>query len=177
MDEILFDGKFLQMVRRGRWEFVQRKQVCGVVVIAAITTDGRWLLIEQQREPVGQSCIELPAGLAGDSAEFAGEDLLTAARRELLEETGYSAGQLVHLGRSAPSPGLTSELVDYFLATDIAQVEQGGGIGDENILTHLVPEEELFAWLSAKSTTHMIASMVYCGLYLAQAHRRSVEGS
>lgn len=172
MDEILFDGKFLQMVQRGRWEFVQRKQASGVVVIAAVTSDRRWLLIEQRRDPVGQSCIELPAGLSGDSMEFAGEDLITAARRELLEETGYVAGNLVPIGRSAPSPGLTSELVDYFLATDISQVEQGGGVGDENIVTHLVPENEIFAWLRDKSTTHMISSMVYCGLYLAQGQSR-----
>lgn len=168
MDKTLFDGKFLQMVQRGRWEFVQRKQSCGVVVIAAQTSDRRWLLIEQRREAVGHACIELPAGLAGDSAEFAGEELVEAARRELLEETGYRAGNLVHMGRSAPSPGLTSELMDYFWATDIVKVEQGGGVGDENIITHLVPEQELAQWLQQKSTTHIISSMVYCGLYLAQ---------
>ncbi len=126
MNEILFDGKFLQMVKRGRWEFVQRKQACGVVVIAAQTSDQRWLLIEQRREPIGQTCIEMPAGLAGDSAEFAGEDLVVAAHRELLEETGFQAAELVHLGRSAPSPGLTSEVMDFFWAGDIVQVQQGG---------------------------------------------------
>ena len=168
MDKVIFEGKFLQLLQRDRWEFVERKQTNGVVVIAAKTDDQRWIVIEQRREPVGQICIELPAGLSGDSTEFAGEELIVAARRELLEETGYTASQLIHLGRSAPTPGLTSEIMDYFLATDVKQIEQGGGVGEENIRTHLVPDSEIDAWLHEQSQTHLISSMVYCGLYLAR---------
>ncbi len=56
-----------------------------MVVIVPKAEDGRWLLIEQRREPEASNCIEFPAGLAGDSDQFAGEPLVEAARRELLE--------------------------------------------------------------------------------------------
>src|SRR5215217_1288754 len=85
------EGKRVRLVRRGDWEFVTRKKSSGIVAIVAVTDDYKLVLVEQYRPPVAKSVIELPAGLAGDEAGHEQEDLLTAARRELLEETGYEA--------------------------------------------------------------------------------------
>ena len=70
-------GRYLRLVRSNGWEWVERTNVTGVVVIAALTPADEILLVEQFRPPVGQSVVELPAGLAGDID--ADEALSTAA--------------------------------------------------------------------------------------------------
>ena len=92
--QVLHRGMHLTMVRRGTWEYVTRPGVTGIVGILAVTTEGRLLLVEQYRPPVGKRVIEIPAGLAGDGSNVAGEELATAARGELEEETGYRAGRM-----------------------------------------------------------------------------------
>ena len=91
--EVIYEGKHVRLVRRGEWEYVTRKNVTGIVGIVAVTDEGKLLLVEQPRPPLNRNVIELPAGLAGDVAGQEGEELANAARRELLEETGY-AGEI-----------------------------------------------------------------------------------
>ena len=62
--------------------------------------------MEQYRPPVDKYVIELPAGLAGDQKENRGEALESAARRELLEETGYQAAKMEQLVWGASSAGI-----------------------------------------------------------------------
>lgn len=85
---IVWQGKHLQAVLRDGYECIERRSIKGIVGIIAITDDRRLLLVEQFRPPVQARVIELPAGLAGDTAEAKDETLESAARRELLEETG-----------------------------------------------------------------------------------------
>ncbi len=61
--------------------------------LIVLTVDAKLLLVEQYRIPVHARTIELPAGLIGDDAGGTGEKQEEAARRELIEETGYAAGQ------------------------------------------------------------------------------------
>jgi 8-oxo-dGTP pyrophosphatase MutT (NUDIX family) len=86
---ILAEGKFLRLVVENGWEWVERRNTQGAVVIAAITEHNEIVLIEQYRIPLAARVIELPAGLAGDEPGSRHEALIEAARRELLEETGY----------------------------------------------------------------------------------------
>ena len=90
---ILAEGKFLRLVRDGRWEYADRTRAQGAVVLVAVTDDNRLVLTEQYRIPLGQRVLELPAGLVGDIQGEEDEPLVTAADRELLEETGYQAGR------------------------------------------------------------------------------------
>lgn len=113
MEEILGEGRFLELVRSGRWEFVRRKNISGIVVIVAVTDAKEIVLVEQERPAVGRRVIEVPAGLAGDQGA---ESLDEAARRELLEETGYVASSWERLAEAAPSPGLCAEIVTFFRA-------------------------------------------------------------
>jgi ADP-ribose pyrophosphatase len=99
---ILADGKYLRFVRRSGWEYVERRGITGIVGIVAVTDEGKLLLVEQYRTPVNKRVIEIPAGLVGDEAGKEAESLLSAARRELQEETGYYAGNLLPLA-SGPS--------------------------------------------------------------------------
>src|SRR5215216_4963132 len=105
-DRVVAETGFLRLIDRDGWFFVQRPNATGVAVIVAVTDEGRLLLVEQHRPALGGSVIELPAGLAGDQSEHAQEALETAARRELLEETGYSCQQMQAVVTCASAPGL-----------------------------------------------------------------------
>ena len=111
---VLGEGKFTRLVAADHWEWVERLNASGGVVIAAITTDRELVLVEQYRIPLGARVLELPAGLAGDSPEVTGEPLVEAARRELLEETGYEATDWRWLIEGPSSAGLTNESFQLF---------------------------------------------------------------
>ena len=81
----MWQGKYITAVRRGRWEYVERAGRISAVVILA-EYDGKVVLVEQERVPIGGRCLELPAGLIGDT--HGEDDVEAAARRELAEETG-----------------------------------------------------------------------------------------
>lgn len=112
----LAEGRFLQLDLVSytdsrdtprRWEVARRRhEAQAVFILATLRPSNRLLLIRQYRVPVGAFCLEVPAGLIDD-----GETPEQAARRELLEETGYT-GTLRWCGpAAASSAGLTSELV------------------------------------------------------------------
>jgi ADP-ribose pyrophosphatase len=149
--ETIGEGKFLRLVREDGWEYVERTHISGIVVIVPFTENGQLLFVEQYRPPVKSNCIEFPAGLAGDLADAADESLLTAARRELLEETGFEATDLRFLTRASPTAGLTSEVMSYFVARGLRRVAAGGGVENEQITTHLVPLAEVRGWLAEQA--------------------------
>src|SRR5512140_2573788 len=64
--ETLFTGRFLALVREGRWEYAHRVNATGAAIILAVTDDQRLLLVEQYRIPCHARTIELPAGIIGD---------------------------------------------------------------------------------------------------------------
>jgi ADP-ribose pyrophosphatase len=166
-DEILAEGKFLQFVRRDRWEYVTRKGASGVVVVAAVTEEGKLLLVEQFRAPIGRRVIELPAGLSGDVEGAADEPLAQAAQRELIEETGYRAAELRHVFTGPSSAGLTDEMVAIFVARGLVRVSAGGGVEGEDIVVHEVPLAEIDRWLDDRTREGCLVDVrVYTGLYL-----------
>jgi ADP-ribose pyrophosphatase len=113
----LFRGKLLDL-RRDRVrlpdgqeclrEYVRHQ---GAVAIIALHDDGQLLFVRQYRYPLSRSFIELPAGKIDP-----GEDILATGRRELLEETGYSAAEWRHLGVMHPCVGYSDERIEIFLA-------------------------------------------------------------
>lgn len=167
---ILCEGRHLRLVKRGHWEFVERTLASGVVVIVAVTQENKIVLTEQFRVPLGKRVIELPAGLAGDVAGDESESLSTAARRELLEETGYEAKEMILLTEGPPSAGLTSETVTFFWAKDLRRVSEGGGDAGEDIQVHEVELSKVRGWLEEQLKAGvMIDPKVYAGLYFAGA--------
>ncbi|SDC37785.1 ADP-ribose pyrophosphatase [Paenibacillus sp. UNCCL117] len=87
----------------------------GAVAVLALTGDGRMIVVEQYRKPLEKSQVEIPAGKLD-----AGEDPLEAARRELEEETGYTAGSLRHVASFYTSPGFADELLHLYVAEQLA---------------------------------------------------------
>jgi ADP-ribose pyrophosphatase len=168
-DRILAETPYLRLVDRDGWAFVERPNAREVVVIIALTAERRLLFVEQHRAPVGRKVIEFPAGLVGDEPGQEQEATLEAAGRELLEETGYQAATLKLVSTTATSPGMTSELVRFVLASDLTKVGPGGGTPSEDICVHEVPLHEVSTWLAeheAKGT--LLAAKVFAGLYFAQ---------
>ena len=167
--EVMAAGKYLRLVKRGHWEYADRHTCTGAVAIVAITDDRRLLLVEQYRIPVGKHVLELPAGLVGDVPGEQHEEFAVAARRELVEETGYEAGEMRWLVAGPSSAGLTSEVVDFFLATNLKRVGAGGGDHQENIVVHEVPLDAIRQWLAERAAGGiLIDPKVYAGLFMLQ---------
>lgn len=165
--KVLAQGRHLRFVVEDGWEYVERNAVSGIAVIVSVTQDDRLLLVEQYRPPVRARVIELPAGLAGDVAGHEGEDLADAARRELLEETGYLAESLLELTGGPPSVGVSSEVVTFFRAVGLHKAGPGGGDGSESIVLHEVGLDVVDTFLSAKAAEGLLVDpKVYAGLYL-----------
>lgn len=165
----LFLGKYIQLLQKGRWEYAERVQALGAVVIVAVTPEGKLLLTEQFRIPVNHAVIELPAGLIGDTQ--VAETITEAAQRELLEETGYDAERFLFLRTGPSSAGLTSELITFVQADGLRKTATGGGVDDEAIIVHEVPLPELHRWLDAKITEgFMVDPKIFAGLWLTQNH-------
>ena len=165
-DGVLGMGRYLQLRRRNRWEFVERKGVAGVVVLVAVTDEHEAVLVEQYREPVQAKMIEWPAGLVGDEEASDNETVLDAAGRELEEETGFRARRFDILATGPSSGGLTSEIVTFLRASGLERVAAGGGVGGEDIRVHLVPLSQIDSWLSQRAGEgFLIDPKVYAGLY------------
>lgn len=154
--ETLFQGKHLTLKRRGAWEFVQRSGASGVVAVVALTAERELVLVEQHRPPVGCSVIELPAGLVGDLLDQPDEAALTAAKRELVEETGFEGDAWREIWAGPVSAGLTDEQVTLFYATGLRRTGEGGGDESEQISVHLVPVSQLRGWLTACQTRGLL---------------------
>ena len=149
-EHIVWQGKFLTTKTCGTWEYVSRARGIRAAVIVPIDDENHIILVEQHRVPLGRACIELPAGLIGDEDGGEGEDALTAAARELEEETGYHADHMEVLGEFYSSPGMVTESFTLLRAHGLRQIGPGGGVEGENITVHRVPLAGLPAFIAAR---------------------------
>ena len=167
-------GRHLSMVVLGHWEFATRNTKKPVVGIIAITDDGNIVLVEQFRPPIGRKIVELPAGLAGDIPGVENESILQAAKRELMEETGYAATHWTELGCGYTSPGLTDESIVLFLAQGLEKQGPGGGDASEEITIHEIPLNEIMHWLA--ETEGEVDLKLLAALFAAQSHLQNQGG-
>jgi ADP-ribose pyrophosphatase len=145
--QTMWQGKYISALKRGRWEFVSRTGSTNAVVILA-EHDGKVILIEQYRVPVGRRCVELPAGLVGDEDKNATVE--GTAVKELEEETGFTADRIERLGEFQSSPGMVAESFTLVRAHGVRKVGEGGGTENEDITVHLVPRAEIPAFVERR---------------------------
>lgn len=117
-----FDGRILRLrvetVKLSDGTVSTRELIehSSAVAILPVLDDGRLVLVKQYRNSIKQTLLEFPAGCVE-----ANESIEQAAKRELQEETGYSAATLSHWSQSVMAPGFCDEVVHVFLATGLTQ--------------------------------------------------------
>jgi ADP-ribose pyrophosphatase len=143
--EVLYEGRILRLevdrIRfadggEGRREVVRHG---GAVVLLPLTDDGRVLLVRQYRYPTAEILLELPAGTLER-----GEEPAACAARELEEETGHRAGELISLGAFYSAPGFSDEKLHGFLARGLKPSHELTADDDEHLDLVSMPVDELF---------------------------------
>lgn len=174
LKQTLYEGEWLRLVRIGHWESCERTHGQGMaVIVIAVTPTDEVLFVEQYRIPLGARTIEMPAGLVGDDREE--DSLVDAARRELIEETGWAPGRVDVLLTGPTSSGMSNERIAFARARDLVRVGEGGGVDGEDITVHAVPRAEAPAWLMRKqSEGYDLDLKLWAGLWMID---RNPDGS
>lgn len=167
--EIVYEGKHVRLIREDGWEYLDRVKARLAVVIVPVTDEGKVIFVEQYRIPAGGPVIELPAGLVGDEKGMEKEEVVSAAKRELFEETGYEAMYWEFLAAGPPSPGLNSEQVHIYKATGLEWKGPGGGDHNEDITVHEVALFDIEDWLETmRLLKRQVDPKIFAGLYFLQ---------
>jgi ADP-ribose pyrophosphatase len=145
--EVMCEGRFVRLVKRGKWEFASRARNINAVVIIA-EHDGKVILVDQPRVPLGARCVELPAGLVGD--EDPNATVEATAIKEMEEETGFTAERIELLGEFYASPGMVSESFTLARAHGVRRIGEGGGDENEDIRVHLLARADIPNFLEQK---------------------------
>lgn len=182
----LWEGKFLRSVlikyhvrcnssdqiEARDWEAFERVNCDGVIGIVPFTETNEVILIRQFRPPINGHVIELPAGLVDRGESF--ED---AVRRELIEETGYAAGEIHFLTEGPMSSGASAEILTVYVATGLSHVGIGKRDETEDIEVLVVPLDRLSEQLDVlRSKGNHIDLKVY-GLVEMAKNSLKAEGS
>jgi ADP-ribose pyrophosphatase len=176
--ETLCEGRWLSLRKRGRWEYAERNNPGGAVIIVAVTPDDRVLFVEQYRVSILKRTIEMPAGLVGDLADQPDESALLAAARELEEETGYRCGRVDFIHEGPSSSGMSTEMIAFVRAHDLVRVGHGGGDETENIVVHEVPRREAGAWLFARAAEgYSVDPKLFAGLWFLEHAEQARTGA
>lgn len=142
--ETVFDGKILRVCKdtvtlpNGKTATRELIRHRGAVGVIALTDKEEVLIVRQYRYPISRVMVEIPAG----KLEASDTDVLEAAKRELEEETGYSAEKYVSLGSFFPAAAYTEEEVRLFLAIGLTKGEEHPD-EDEFLEQDRIPLEEL----------------------------------
>ncbi len=164
----VWEGRFLRLALTTyidsygtvrEWESFERVNCKGIVAVVPVTDNKEVLLTRQFRPPVNGYVIEFPAGL-----NDRGDTLEEAAKRELLEETGYTAREMIFLTEGPMSSGASGEILTAFLAKGL----EFKGIGErdetEDIEVLKVPINELDYKLSVLQSEGNLVDLKIFGL-------------
>ena len=129
--------------------------------VIPVTKEGEVVLIELYRHGTEEISLEVPGGMVDP-----GEDPRGAAARELLEETGYEAREVVLLGRSRPNPAIQDNWIHTFLARDVEYRHEPLNDGTEQTRVRLVPLERIPALIAEGAIGHSLVVVAFYWLGL-----------
>ena len=113
--------------------------------------EGRFVLVRQWRHAACALSVEFPGGVVDR-----GEDPAAAAARELVEETGFMAGRIMHLGSVSPNPALFKNRFHVYLAEELTPTGTQKLDADERLIYQLVPVDEVIASYGKGEYTHAL---------------------
>ena len=131
--------------------------------VIPITEDGRIVLVRQYRHGTEEISLEIPGGIVDD-----GESPIAAARRELLEETGYEAAEIVEIGVVAPNPAIQNNRCHSFLAKNVRRVRKQTLDLTEEIAVDLVDPSDIPSLIVSGAISH---ALVVAAFYLWDRHQ------
>ena len=168
-DNIVYSGRYLRMRNQDGWEYAERTNPQGAVIVVATTPANKVLMVEQYRLPIRATTLEFPAGLIGDDPGQQSEAVERAARRELIEETGWSPRRIEPLMHGPSSAGMSNEIMHFVRAFDLEKVAEGGGIEGEQITVHEIPLDQIASYVAEHAQRgYLIDPKVYAGIYFLE---------
>lgn len=132
------------------------------VNVIALTKEKTVVLIEQFRHGTENIILEIPGGMVDDN-----EEPELAAKRELLEETGFEAEEMIYLGKSYPNPAIQSNTIFHYLALDCEKTGETNFDEHESVTTKMFTLKEIPKLIADGKITHALAitAFYYLSLY------------
>lgn len=119
--------------------------------VISLTEDNHIILVEQYRHGIDEPTLEIPGGMVDE-----GEEPIEAAKRELLEETGFEADSWEALGKTSSNPAILSNFTHLYLATGCKKTGPQQTDGHEDIDVHTMPLHEFLSLVEEDVVHHSI---------------------
>lgn len=158
----LFDVRLDEMEHPESGDVLSRLVLSSVdwVNMVALTESGESVMVRQYRFGVSYPTLETPGGMVDP-----GEDSLTAARRELAEETGYTGGRWRYLGAVEPNPAIHDHLCHHWLGEGVVQTQPPETSGGEHIEVSLMNEAAVRTAVQDGTIRHALALSALARVY------------
>jgi ADP-ribose pyrophosphatase len=136
------------------------------VNIIPVTAAGEVVMIRQWRHGISEFTLEVPGGMVDP------DDLtpMHAARREMIEETGYDADHIVELGKVHPNPAFQGNICFSFLAENLREIGQPESLGAEETEVALVPMADIPGLISSAGIMHALTIAAFSFLHVYNPH-------
>lgn len=135
------------------------------VNVIPLTPEGKVVMVRQYRLGTRRETLEIPGGII--SAEDA--DPAEAALREMIEETGYKSGEIIHIGTVEPNPAIQDNRCYTFLARDAVPFSEQRLDSTEAIDVALKDKAEIPALIRASHITHALVIAAFAHLMIYEA--------